>query len=129
MTNKNTFLLYDTGHLMFAKANYERVLKNYISRINHIHCKDIRKDVFLKSINDDLSFRESFLNGVFTVPGDGCIDYEPLFEVLKKNDYSGWLVVEAEQDPAKANPFEYAKIGYKYLTETLSKSKIEVFKN
>ena len=82
MTNKNTFLLYDTGHLMFAEANYERVLKNYISRINHVHCKDIRKDVFLKSIKDDLSFRESFLNGVFTVPGDGCIDYGPLVKIL-----------------------------------------------
>ena len=76
-----------------------------------------------------MSFRAAFLEGAFTVPGDGCIDYEPLFEVLKKNNYSGWLVVEAEQDPAKANPFEYAKIGYKYLIETLSKSKIEVFKN
>ena len=75
-----------------------------------------------------MSFRAAFLEGAFTVPGDGCIDYEPLFEVLKKNNYSGWLVVEAEQDPAKANPFEYAKIGYKYLIETLSKSKIEVFK-
>ena len=64
-----------------------------------------------------------------TVPGDGCIDYQPLFNVLKNNNYSGWLVVEAEQDPAKANPFEYAKIGYKYLTETLQKSKLEVFQN
>ena len=60
------------------------------------------------------------------MPGDGCIDYKPLFDELKKNDYSGWLVVEAEQDPQKANPFEYAKIGYKYLTETLSKANIKV---
>ena len=65
-----------------------------------------------------MSFRAAFLEGAFTVPGDGCIDYEPLFEVLKKNNYSGWLVVEAEQDPAKANPFEYAKIGYNYLSKT-----------
>ena len=60
------------------------------------------------------------------MPGDGCIDYKPLFDELKKNDYSGWLVVEAEQDPKKANPFEYAKIGYKYLTETLTRTDIKV---
>ena len=63
------------------------------------------------------------------MPGDGCIDYQPLFNVLKKNNYSGWLVVEAEQDPAKANPLEYAKIGHNYLTDTLKKSEIEIYKN
>ena len=73
-TNDNTFLLYDTGHLLFAKANYERVLKKYISKINHNHFKDIRKNILENSLEKDLSFRESFLDGVFTVPGDGCID-------------------------------------------------------
>ena len=118
-TNDNTFLLYDTGHLLFAQANYERVLKNYISKINHIHCKDIRKNILENSIENDLSFRESFLDGVFTVPGDGCIDYEPLFKILYENSYENWLIIEAEQDPIKANPLEYAKIGYNYLTKCL----------
>ena len=122
MTNQNTFLLYDTGHLMFAEANYERVLKNYISRINHVHCKDIRKDVFLKSINDDLSFRESFLDGVFTVPGDGCIDYDPLIKILYEAKYQEWLIIEAEQDPKKANPLEYAKLGHNYLHNIITKN-------
>ena len=117
-TNQNTFLLYDTGHLLFAEANYERVLKNYISKINHVHCKDIRQNILENSLKNDLSFRESFLDGVFTVPGDGCIDYKPFLTVLKNKNYEGWLVVEAEQDPAKANPFEYAKIGYNYLSKT-----------
>ena len=118
-TNDNTFLLYDTGHLLFAQANYERVLKNYISKINHIHCKDIRKNILEKSLKNDLSFRASFLDGVFTVPGDGCIDYEPLFKILYENSYENWLIIEAEQDPIKANPLEYAKIGYTYLTKCL----------
>ena len=118
-TNDNTFLLYDTGHLLFAQANYERVLKNYISKINHIHCKDIRKNILENSLENDLSFRESFLDGVFTVPGDGCIDYEPLFKILYENSYENWLIIEAEQDPIKANPLEYAKIGYTYLTKCL----------
>jgi inosose dehydratase len=76
-----------------------------------------------------LSFRGAFLEGAFTVPGDGCIDYKPLFDVLKKNNYSGWLVVEAEQDPKKANPLEYAIKGYKYLTDTLKKSNIQIYSN
>ena len=89
----------------------------------------MRKNVLDNSLNHDYSFRQAFLEGAFTVPGDGCIDYKPFFESLKEQHYSGWLVVEAEQDPAKANPFEYAKIGYKYLTETLNKSNIEIYKN
>jgi len=120
-TNQNTFLLYDTGHLLFAEANYERVLKNYISKINHVHCKDIRQNILRNSLKNDLSFRESFLDGVFTVPGDGCIDYEPLFKILHENNYDKWLIIEAEQDPKKANPLEFAKIGYNYLSNTLKK--------
>ena len=120
-TNQNTFLLYDTGHLLFAEANYERVLTNYISKINHVHCKDIRQNILENSLKNDLSFRESFLDGVFTVPGDGCIDYEPLFKILYENNYDKWLIIEAEQDPKKANPLEYAKIGFTYLLSTLKK--------
>jgi inosose dehydratase len=119
-TNDKTFLLFDTGHLLFAQADYERILKNYISRVNHVHCKDIRKKVMDISIKNDLSFRDSFLDGVFTVPGDGCIDYKPLLGILKKNNYNKWLVIEAEQDPKKANPLEYAKIGNKYLMSIIN---------
>ena len=104
---------------MFAKADYEKILKTYISRINHVHCKDIRKNIFLNSIKNDFSFRDSFLEGVFTVPGDGCIDYNPLIKILYDNEYTNWLVIEAEQDPKKANPLEYAKIGYNYLYNTI----------
>jgi len=125
-TNENTFLLYDTGHLLFAEADYYRVLKNYINRINHIHCKDIREGVLKHSLKNDLSFRQSFLNGVFTVPGDGCIDYLPLFNILYKNKYEQWLIIEAEQDPKKANPFEYAKIGFNYLKETITAAGYEI---
>ena len=120
-TNDKTFLLYDTGHLLFAEANYESILKKYISRINHVHCKDIRKIVLENSLKKDLSFRMSFLDGVFTVPGDGCIDYLPILRILKENNYDKWLVIEAEQDPKKANPLKYAKIGNKYLSEIIYK--------
>lgn len=119
LTNDKTFLLYDTGHLLFAKADYENILRKYISRINHVHCKDIRKKNLENSLSKNLSFRDSFLNGVFTVPGDGCIDYKPLLKLLKENDYNKWLIIEAEQDPEKANPLEYAKIGNRYLTSII----------
>ena len=120
-------LTLDTGHMLFAKGDSKKIFENYSSRLRHIHCKDIRKDVLDKSLKKDLSFRGAFLEGAFTVPGDGCIDYKPLFDILKKNNYSGWLVVEAEQDPKKANPLEYAIKGYKYLTETLKKSNIQIY--
>ena len=127
-TDDSVKLTLDTGHLLFAKGDSKKILENYSERIKHVHCKDIRKNVLEKSLKENLSFRAAFLEGAFTVPGDGCIDYKPFLSELKKNDYNGWLVVEAEQDPAKANPFEYAKIGYKYLTETLQQSNIEIIK-
>jgi len=128
-THDSVKLTLDTGHMLFAQGNSLKILKDFYERITHIHCKDIRKKVLDKSLTEDLSFRAAFLEGAFTVPGDGCIDYKPLFDILKQKNYSGWLVVEAEQDPAKANPFEYAKIGYKYLTETLNRSNIEIYKS
>ena len=128
-TDDSVKLTLDTEHMLFAQGNSKKILEDFSCRIIHIHCKDIRKNVLENSLKNDLSFRGAFLEGAFTVPGDGCIDYKPLFDILKSKDYSGWLVVEAEQDPAKANPFDYAKIGYKYLTETLKSSNIEIFKN
>jgi len=128
-THDSVKLTLDTGHMLFAKGDSKKIFENYNSRIKHVHCKDIRKNALEKSLKEDLSFREAFLEGAFTVPGDGCIDYKPLFDILKKNNYSGWLVVEAEQDPQKANPLEYAIKGYKYLTETLKKSNIEIDTN
>ena len=128
-TDDSVKLTLDTGHMLFAQGDSLKILNDFSERLIHMHCKDIRKSVLEKSLKEDLSFRGAFLEGAFTVPGDGCIDYKPLFDVLKEKNYSGWLVVEAEQDPAKANPFEYAKIGYKYLTETLYKSNLEVFQS
>ena len=127
-THDSVKLTLDTGHMLFAKGDSKKIFENYNDRLLHVHCKDIRRNVLEKSLKEDLSFREAFLEGAFTVPGDGCIDYKPLFDILKKNSYSGWLVVEAEQDPKKANPLEYAKKGYKYLNDTLKKSDIEIDK-
>ena len=125
-TNDKTFLLYDTGHIFFAQGNHENILKKYISRINHVHFKDIRKSILENSLKKDLSFRDSFLNGVFTVPGDGCIDYEPIINLLYENNYVNWLIIEAEQDPKNANPLEYAKLGYNYLRKLIDKTDYQI---
>ena len=119
-------LLIDTGHMLFAQGNSINLAKDFSEKLIHVHCKDIRRDVLDNSLKNDNTFRQAFLDGAFTVPGDGCIDYKPFLKTLKENDYSGWLVVEAEQDPAKANPFEYAKIGYNYLSKTAKECGFEI---
>ena len=116
-TSDSVKLLIDTGHMLFAGGNSIKLTEDFMERIIHVHCKDIRKNVLEKSLKNDSTFRQAFLDGAFTVPGDGCIDYKPFLTVLKNGNYEGWLVVEAEQDPAKANPFKYAKIGYNYLSK------------
>ena len=125
-TNDDVKLLIDTGHMLFAGGNSIKLTEDFKERIIHIHCKDIREDVLENSLKNDSTFRQAFLDGAFTVPGDGCIDYKPFLNILKKMNYEGWLVVEAEQDPAKANPFEYAKIGYNYLSKTAKECGFEI---
>ena len=125
-TNDDVKLLIDTGHMLFAGGNSIKLTEDFIEKIIHVHCKDIRKDILEKSLKNDSTFRQAFLDGAFTVPGDGCINYKPFLTVLKNKNYEGWLVVEAEQDPAKANPFEYAKIGYNYLSKTAKECGFEI---
>lgn len=111
-------LLLDTGHFTYAGGDPLRLARRYARRIAHVHCKDIRKSVLAECRRRDLSFLDSVLEGAFTVPGDGCVDYPPIFAELKRAGYAGWLVVEAEQDPAKAHPLTYAKRGHAYLAKT-----------
>lgn len=108
-------LLLDTGHLAFAAGDPLAVARQHSARIAHVHCKDVRADVLARVLNADTSFLEAVLQGVFTVPGDGAIDYEPILDVLRKAGYAGWLVVEAEQDPAIADPLTCATLGYRNL--------------
>ena len=125
-TNDAVKLLIDTGHMLFAQGNSIKLAEDFSEKLIHVHCKDIRKEVLDKSLKNNSTFRQAFLDGAFTVPGDGCIDYKPFLKVLHKKKYEGWLVVEAEQDPAKANPFEYAKIGFNYLSRTAKECGFEI---
>jgi inosose dehydratase len=114
---KLVYLLFDTGHLTFSGENPEVILQKYVKRIKHVHLKDIRKYVLARVKAEKMSFLQAVKAGVFTVPGDGMIEYEPLFAILDQNDYAGWFIVEAEQDPVIANPLEYAVKARKYIKE------------
>lgn len=110
-------LLYDSGHLAYCGEDYIGVLKKYANRVKHVHLKDIRPEIIDKVKKENLSFLEGVRLGTFTVPGDGAIDFGPIFDILADSGYEGYVLVEAEQDPAKANPFEYALKARKYIAE------------
>lgn len=114
----SVFLLFDSGHLAYCGEDYMAVLKKYANRIKHVHLKDVRPEIVAKVKAEHLSFLKGVRLGAFTVPGDGAIDFAPIFDVLDEAGYEGWLLVEAEQDPAIANPFEYAVKARNYIRET-----------
>ena len=108
-------LLFDSGHMTFAGGDAVAMLGKHVERVCHVHCKDVRPDVIRLARNRDWSFLESVINGAFTVPGDGGIDFAALLAILHGNGYAGWLVVEAEQDPVVAPSYAYADKGYRHL--------------
>ncbi|KVR00080.1 myo-inosose-2 dehydratase [Burkholderia ubonensis] len=108
-------LLFDAGHITFAGGDPAEVLKRHIARVCHVHCKDVRPAVIRLARNRNWSFLDAVINGAFTVPGDGAIDFATLIDLLKRHGYRGWLVVEAEQDPVVAPSYAYAQKGYRTL--------------
>ena len=119
-------LLLDPGHMVFAGGDPLRVARNHASRIVHVHAKDVRADVLARTDATKVSFIDAILDGIFTVPGDGLIDYGAIARTLADIGYEGWVVVEAEQDPAKANPFEYSKLGFETMKAALEQAGYEI---
>ena len=112
------YLCFDTGHFTFSKEDAVKAAKEFGPRIGHVHLKDIRPDMMEKAYAEGFKFRKAVLEGCFTIPGDGCVDYPGVFKALHDAHYEGWFIVEAEQDPAKANPLEYAKMAREYIRKT-----------
>lgn len=110
-------LLYDTGHFAYCGEDPLEMVKKHIGRIRHVHLKDIRPQVVERVKQEGKSFLDGVRMGAFTIPGDGCIDFGPIFAVLEQAGYAGYLLVEAEQDPAKANPLEYAIQARRFIAE------------
>lgn len=116
-TGPHAKLLLDTGHCLFGGGNPERVAKNHMHRVGHVHAKNIRPVIARQVRDENLSFLEGVRRGVFTVPGDveGGVDFLPVLRIAAEHGYQGWLVIEAEQDPDVRNPFEYQSLGLKSL--------------
>lgn len=114
---KFVYLCFDTGHFTFAGEDAVAACKEFAPRIGHVHLKDIRKDKMEQARREGFKFRRAVLGNCFTVPGDGCVDFPAVFKILDEIGYEGWLLVEAEQDPAISNPFEYALKARKYIRE------------
>ena len=116
-TGPATHLLLDTGHCLYGGGNPQRVAKNYMRRVAHIHAKNVRPDIRAQVETQGLSFLEGVRRGVFTVPGDpdGCVAFEPVLKIAAEHGYQGWLVIEAEQDPVERNPVTYQTMGLKAL--------------
>jgi inosose dehydratase len=119
-TGEAAHLLLDTGHATWGGADPAALARRYRGRIGHVHAKDVRREVMERSKAEDWSFLDAVVAGVYTVPGDGMVDFVSVFREL--DGYSGWVVVEAEQDPAKAHPLTYAKLGYRNLERFLAEA-------
>ena len=116
-TGPDVWLLLDTGHITYAGGDPVACAKKHGARLAHVHTKDVRKAVLEQALANDWPFLTAVLEGVFTVPGDGFIDYPRFFAELSAANYPGWLVVEAEQDPKKANPLKYATMGFQNVSK------------
>jgi len=119
-------LCFDSGHLLFGGGDVMATLNRWANRVHHVHFKDIRPDIVADVRENDRSFLDAVIAGAFTVPGDGCIDFQAIAIVLKGMNYEGWIVVEAEQDPAKAPPFEYSKMGYEHILDVCGRAGLPV---
>ena len=118
-------LLFDSGHMTFAGGDAVTMLERHAARVCHVHCKDVRPEVIAMARNRDWSFLEAVINGAFTVPGDGAVDFRGLIAILRRAGYRGWLVVEAEQDPVVAPAYRYAEMGYRHLARLVRDARRE----
>lgn len=124
-TGPSVGLTVDTGHAALGGIDALKVIRDYPGRVAHVHCKDVRGATFDKVVQDRASFLDGVLAGMFTVPGDGGLDYAQVMTELKRIGYSGWIVIEAEQDPALADPRTYAELGLRTLRNEASKAGLQ----
>ncbi|HIY70140.1 myo-inosose-2 dehydratase [Luteimonas sp. MJ293] len=121
-TGQEVGLTLDTGHAALGGIDYLRIIREHPARIAHVHCKDVRRATFERLRDGGASFLDGVLGGMFTVPGDGGLDYREVMQALKAIGYEGWIVIEAEQDPALAPPRQYAELGLRTLKTHAAKA-------
>jgi myo-inosose-2 dehydratase len=110
-------LLLDPGHLAFAGIDPVAIAQRYAARIGHVHLKSVRPKIVERVRREGWSFCRAVTEGVFTIPGDGSVDFPAIFRILAAADYRGWLVVEAEEDPVKVPALPKAKAARAYVRE------------
>ena len=125
-SSRDLNLCFDTGHLLFGGGDVMATLDRWGDRIHHVHYKDIRPSIVEDVRKNNKSFLDAVIAGAFTVPGDGCIDFQAVSNSLAAMSYSGWIVVEAEQDPAKAPPYDYSKMGYDHILKVCKKADLSI---
>lgn len=111
VTDDHVGLVLDTGHALYGGIDPLAIIASHPGRVNHVHCKDVRRSRHTEFFANGTSFLDGVVGGMFTTPGDGDYDYAPFMAALAGIDYSGWIVIEAEQDPAVANPRTYQQLG------------------
>lgn len=119
MKHSTVPLLFDTGHMAFARGDLMRVIDKHHARISHVHTKDVRGAVMEAVDTTRESFLDAVIKGVFTVPGDGSLDFEAIVKALAAKGYEGWFVVEAEQNPKANPPLDMARVGHKELMRVM----------
>jgi inosose dehydratase len=119
-TGPSVGLTVDTGHAALGGIDTLALIRDHPLRVAHVHCKDIRSSVFKRVKSESESFLSGVISGMFTVPGDGDLEFAGVMQALAKNRYAGWIIVEAEQDPAVASPKTYAALGLKTLRREAS---------
>lgn len=124
-TGPSVGLTLDTGHAALGGIDALQVIRQHPGRVAHVHCKDVRNATFARVMDERSSFLDGVLAGMFTVPGDGGLDYAQVMRELKRIDYSGWIVIEAEQDPALADPRTYAELGLKTLKDEAARAGLQ----
>lgn len=122
-TGPGVGLTLDTGHAALGGVDTLALIRMHPERIAHVHCKDVRSEIFDRVRSESRSFLSGVLTGMFTVPGDGDLEFASVMQSLAGVGYSGWIIVEAEQDPAIANPKQYAELGLKTLRREASAAK------
>ena len=113
-------LVVDTGHAALGGINAERLIRSHPDRVAHVHAKDVRRQVFEENLRRGGSFLDGVLAGMFTAPGDGDLDFRGVAQALIDIGYEGWAVIEAEQDPARADPRAYSRIGLETVRRLLA---------
>ncbi|MBB6638072.1 myo-inosose-2 dehydratase [Cohnella thailandensis] len=111
------WLLYDTGHALYGGADPLAVLRKHYDRIGYVHLKDVRLSVLAEARAEQADFVTCIRKGVFTVPGDGDIDFPPILAELSVRGYAGWAMLEGEQDPAEHPPYEYALRSLQFIRQ------------